>query len=136
MRAAVVAMGVFLSALPVCAEDAPAIDCNNAMTQADMNACAAEDFQKADKALNALWPRVRKAMADWDKTVAESALTTGAEAALLKAQRAWIDYRDGQCEAEGFSAHGGTMEPLLIESCKATMTRSRTQELEALLKMY
>ncbi|SIQ32510.1 Uncharacterized conserved protein YecT, DUF1311 family [Rhizobium sp. RU20A] len=135
MRAAV-AIGLLFLALPAFAEETPEIDCNNAMTQADMNACAAEDFQKADEALNALWPKVRKAMADWDKTVAESALTTGAEAALLKAQRAWIDYRDGQCEAEGFSAHGGSMEPLLIESCRAELTRKRTQELDALLQMY
>ncbi len=136
MRAAALAIGVLLSAPPVLAGEAAAVDCSNAMTQAEMNACAAADFQTADKALNALWPKVRKAMAAWDKTLSETSLGTGAEAAVVKAQRAWIDYRDGQCDAEGFSAHGGTMEPLLIESCKATMTRARTQELEALLKTY
>jgi uncharacterized protein YecT (DUF1311 family) len=56
----------------------------------------------------------------------------GAEKALLKAQRAWIDYRDGQCEAEGFQARGGTMEPMLVAGCIANLTDQRTKELKQL----
>jgi uncharacterized protein YecT (DUF1311 family) len=51
---------------------------------------------------------------------------------LLKAQRAWIDYRDGQCEAEGFQARGGTMEPMLVAGCIANLTDQRTKELKQL----
>ncbi len=35
----------------------------------------------------------------------------GALEAPKKAQRAWIGYRDGQCELAGFEARGGRMEP-------------------------
>ena len=48
---------------------------------------------------------------------------------LLKAQRAWIDYRDGQCEAEGAQFAGGSIRPLITISCKTTLTRKRTEEL-------
>ena len=56
----------------------------------------------------------------------------GAEQALLKAQRAWISYRDAQCENSGFQARGGTMEPMLVAGCLADLTDLRTRELKAL----
>ena len=37
-------------------------DCSNAQTQADMNQCAAEDYRKADAAMNAQWAETRAAM--------------------------------------------------------------------------
>jgi uncharacterized protein YecT (DUF1311 family) len=56
----------------------------------------------------------------------------GAEKALVTAQRAWISYRDAQCEAAGFQARGGTMEPMLVAGCIADITEVRTKELKAL----
>ncbi len=105
-------------------------DCDNAQTQSEMNACASDDFDRADKALNAQWKLTRKAMVDMDANL--EADQKGAEKALLKGQRAWIEYRDGQCEAEGFSVRGGTMEPMMVDSCKAHLTDLRTKELKAL----
>jgi uncharacterized protein YecT (DUF1311 family) len=56
----------------------------------------------------------------------------GAEQALVKAQRAWIDYRDAECDAFGFQARGGTMEPMLVAGCLANITDKRTKELKEL----
>jgi uncharacterized protein YecT (DUF1311 family) len=56
----------------------------------------------------------------------------GAEQALVKAQRAWIDYRDAECNAAGFQARGGTMEPMLVAGCLADITDKRTKELKEL----
>ena len=56
----------------------------------------------------------------------------GAEAALVTAQRAWVQYRDGHCDAYGFQAHLGSMEPMLIYQCQAELTRARTKELKEL----
>ena len=52
--------------------------------------------------------------------------------ALRDAQRAWIPYRDKACAAYGYLARGGTLEPQLIYSCRADLTRSRVSELEEL----
>jgi uncharacterized protein YecT (DUF1311 family) len=41
-------------------------------------------------------------------------------------------YRDAQCEAAGFQARGGTMEPMLVAGCIADITEVRTKELKAL----
>jgi uncharacterized protein YecT (DUF1311 family) len=58
----------------------------------------------------------------------------GAVKALKKAQRAWIDYRDGHCEGVGFEARGGSMEPMVVSGCKAGLTNNRIRELHDLIK--
>ncbi len=55
---------------------------------------------------------------------------------LLEAQRAWLKYRDTHCRSEGYIARGGSLEPLLVSSCKAHLTRLRTADLEELAKTY
>ncbi|HEV7252330.1 MAG TPA: lysozyme inhibitor LprI family protein [Mesorhizobium sp.] len=112
----------------------PQPDCENPVTQMDMNICAGEDFSKADEALNAVYRKVMAAMRDTDAELKEmSPDLVGAADALKKAQRAWIDYRDGHCELAGFEARGGSMEPMLISGCMAELTQARTKELQALL---
>jgi uncharacterized protein YecT (DUF1311 family) len=114
------------------ADDDPAVDCANATTQTDMNICADRDYKAADAALNVQYKKTRAAMVGWDADLDDE--QKGAEKALLKAQRAWVDYRDGECEAEGFEARGGSMEPMLVSACLATVTRERTKQLQDLAK--
>lgn len=122
---------LFVLPLPAQAqEDAPELDCDNAQTQVEMTGCASQDFDEADAALNAQYKKTRAAMRQMDADF--EADQRGAEEQLLKAQRAWVDYRDGQCAAYGFQAHMGTMEPMLIYQCQAELTRSRTKELKEL----
>ncbi|BCH58643.1 lysozyme inhibitor LprI family protein [Agrobacterium vitis] len=109
---------------------AQALDCKDPKTQSDMTACAIKDFDAADKAMNAQWKITRKVFVEQDATLDDD--LKGAEKALLKAQRAWIDYRDGQCEAQGFYVRGGTMEPMEVAACKAEVTKTRTKELKSL----
>ncbi|MFN4130056.1 MAG: lysozyme inhibitor LprI family protein [Paracoccaceae bacterium] len=112
------------------AAQAQALDCSTAMTQLNMNTCAALDFEAADKDLNAAYARARTAMRRLDAGV--SARQAGAEVALRDAQRAWIPFRDTACLAEGFLMRGGSAEPLLVFGCKARLTRQRAQDLWAL----
>ena len=123
--AALVAAGAMTG--PAEAQD---VDCNNAVAQADLNACAESDFEAADKDLNATYRAAMKSMRETDADLEDD--MKGAEAALKKAQRAWIDYRDANCEAYGFQARGGSMEPMLVSGCKAELTRQRTKDLKEL----
>lgn len=116
-------------------QDDEQVDCSNAQTQADMNYCASKDFEKADKQLNAVYKQALKSQADLDKESAGiNPDYVGAVKALKKAQRAWIDYRDGQCEGVGYEAVGGTMQPMLEASCEADLTNKRIKELQELIK--
>lgn len=106
-------------------------DCAKAETQADMTLCAGQDLELADKALNAQYRLTRDAMRRRDgKAVADKA--AGAEDALVKAQRAWVSYRDAQCLSVGFQAQGGSIQPMLVAQCKADLSRSRTEVLKVL----
>lgn len=55
------------------------------------------------------------------------------KAALLKAQRAWIAFRDADC-ATVQELSGGTIAPIYVQNCYLKHTARRAQELEDLLK--
>lgn len=49
---------------------------------------------------------------------------------LMSAQRAWLAYRDAQCEAEGRAgAGGGSEEGLYVLACKDELTRQQADRL-------
>lgn len=109
----------------------PKPDCKAPQTQTDMTICAGEDLAVADRELNAQYQATRKAVKARD-IGAVTADMKGAEELLVKAQRAWITYRDAECASWGYQARGGSMEPMLISTCSANLTRARTKELKSL----
>lgn len=113
--------------LGMSAAQAQTVDCDNAMTQRDMNHCAALAFEAADEDLNAAYAEARAFMRELDTD--QSSDEAGAEAALRDAQRAWIPYRDKACAAEGFLMRGGSAEAMLVLGCKARLTEQRAQDL-------
>ena len=114
---------------PAASED-PDVDCDNQVTQRDMNICAAQDYDAADAALNEQYAKTKRVLAAADEELSSG--EASAAKALLTAQRAWIYYRDAQCEAVGFQARDGSMQPLLVSGCLAELTRTRTEELSTL----
>lgn len=93
-------------------------DCKNAMTQMDMNACAAKDFAAADAALNKTY-----------KTLT-SKLDANELAALRTAQRAWIAWRDAECNFETIDAEGGSIRPMEFSMCQTELTNDRIRQLQ------
>ena len=101
--------------------------CDDPQNQADMNACAAIDFDAADAELNAVWREAvdsaRAADAELDREFDQRPTT---EEKLREAQRAWIVFRDAHCTVEGYDeARGGSMEPMIYDGCRARLTRER-----------
>ncbi len=108
--------------------------CGDPQTQMDMNFCAAIEFERADIALNAAWPRVvASARADDRQVDRRYDRRPGSEAKLREAQRAWIVFRDAHCTVEGYDqARGGSMEPMVYDGCRARLTRERIAQLTGL----
>lgn len=108
--------------LPILAQVATATaDCSDRQTQTDLNICAYQDYQAADRALNEAWDEA-----------AASARERGDQTfdRLRYAQRRWLAFRDAHCLAEtGPREESGTIWPLLHNSCLAELTRSRTAQL-------
>jgi len=90
------------------------------LSNLDQNVCADEELRRQDARLN----RNYKAALAW---MAEDPAT---KVALIKAQRAWIAYRDADCEAAWASARGGTLATFLNVFCTAKHTERRADELE------
>lgn len=107
-------------------------DCADPVTQQDMNYCASLAWQEADDALNAQWRATADEMRRLDASDEPADGRAGYFEQLLDAQRAWLSYRDEHCASVGFNARGGSLEPLLVADCKATLTRERTEQLRDL----
>ena len=106
--------------------------CSNPQTQTEMNICASEALRAADGDLNADYKMARDEMRRIDSDLPKN--MRGAAKALLNGQRAWIKYRDGACNAEGFVFRGGSIEPLIVSTCKERLTRQRSEDLRKLFE--
>nr|WP_281004566.1 lysozyme inhibitor LprI family protein [Notoacmeibacter ruber] len=116
------------------AQEAP--DCDEPLTQMEMTACASLDYESADADLNELWPRLvedaRSKDAAMSDFLAERDIPS-TEETLRRAQRAWIDYRDAECDYRAYDALGGSMQPMIGSQCRADLTRARIRTLRSAL---
>lgn len=102
----------------------PAPNCADRETQLELNVCSFRDYLRADMELNRTWAAVTKKVSG-----------KGAAFGLLReGQRAWLTYRDKQCAVWGKWYEGGSIAPLIINSCLTDITRFRTKELGQLLE--
>lgn len=129
--------------LPLLLQSADALpECDQAAAdmgiQQAMNQCAYRDYLSADAAMDAQW-KITRAKAKQDDAdfaasgSAEFDTREGHFASLLEAQRGWLRYRDAHCQLAGYSARGGSLEPLLVAMCKTDLTLQRTQQLKDLI---
>ncbi|MXU64111.1 lysozyme inhibitor LprI family protein [Oceanomicrobium pacificus] len=126
MRRAAASLLVALAALPVAAQEAD-VDCNNQLTTFDMRVCADRAYKAADEDLNVDYRRAMEWMTSLDADLPDD--QRGGAEALRDAQRAWIDFRDKACLAQGFTYRGGTLEPVIILYCLEDLTRQRSEQL-------
>ena len=122
---AVLPLAIILIATPALAEDS--FDCKkpDTLPQMGLSFCAYKDFEKADAALNAAWLKLRAMIRSDEAQISEF---KGWFDKALAAQRSWLAYRDTQCEAEGFTFNGGSMQPMIVSICKTRLTEARTRE--------
>lgn len=111
-------------AAPLAAED---LDCDNAMTQLDMNRCAHQAYVLADEDLNLAYGMAVDMARAMDEYLQDGDVP--AVQLLRDAQRAWITFRDKACEVESTIVRGGSMQPLVYSSCLERETRARTESL-------
>lgn len=129
---------IFASLLLLSAMTAePELDCDNAMSQPDLNACAYLEYERADAALNAQWKITAAKLKEQDKGFDRTYdKRPGFFDTELAAQRAWLTYRDQHCASEGYSMRGGSAESMMISGCRAQLTEARTRQLKDLIADY
>jgi uncharacterized protein YecT (DUF1311 family) len=87
-----------------------------------MNLCAGLNLQKSDRELNRVYQ------------ILLPTLTPNLRQKLKTAQLKWIQFRDDECAFAGSKAAGGSLQPLLIASCKDNLTRQRTTDLTSYVR--
>jgi uncharacterized protein YecT (DUF1311 family) len=127
MRLCLIAL-LCLAPLTAFAQD---IDCNNQVTQLEMNQCS---FEAADAELNRVYADAIAFLQAADREYAPQGASE--EERLRRAQRAWVAYRDAHCDAAGFQMRGGSAEPLLVNGCLRFMTEQRIADLESVMQTY
>ncbi len=108
------------------------LDCKNPPDTASENQCNDIAFEKADKDLNALWPKV-KAWAEENDQNSDNPGAHDYTKTVIASQRAWLAYRDAECAMAGLPMHGGSGEGPLVGGCRAGLTEDRVTDLKGLL---
>ncbi len=96
-------------------QDSLTAGCDTAVTTLDMRRCVSRDLESAQR--------------DLQRYLQESRRIAANRALLDSAQTAWERYRDLACRAAASEYDGGTMMPLVVLTCRLTITRHRTHDL-------
>jgi uncharacterized protein YecT (DUF1311 family) len=93
--------------------------------------CNADAYTEVDIVLNENYQFLINKLTD--KKVDEFTLKDNAEVLrrLKTAQRAWVPYRDAQCELEASASLGGTNEGVIFGSCLYRLTVERVNALNS-----
>jgi uncharacterized protein YecT (DUF1311 family) len=108
------------------AGDTETTQCQADGSQQQLNACAAEDFARADKELNGVYKQILSEYKDNPLFLEK----------LKAAQRLWVQLRDAEVEARfpvAKSERGtqvwGSSYPMSVDGYRAELTKQRTRQL-------
>lgn len=88
-------------------------------TQLELNQNSYNEYKKADSLLNARYKELTSKLGNSDS-----------KKILVKAQRAWISYRDAHCSYTESFYEGGSIQPIIYTVCLLQLTNNRIKELE------
>ena len=91
--------------------------CGDAITQSDINRCVGQHLDASQRTLTSLLQTL------------DSSLTRDRATQLARVQRAWISYRDQQCEWDGRQFEGGSMQAMEVAGCRWRLTEARIVQL-------
>lgn len=100
---------------------ASALECDNAITQFEMNQCAEETYVQTEYALEKMYHDVRHH-------------TNGEQRQLLEtAQQRWQQFRDAECTFRNYAVQQGSIAPMARALCLTDANVERTTALKHLL---
>ncbi|HEV7308803.1 lysozyme inhibitor LprI family protein [Ensifer sp.] len=100
-----------------------AADCAAALDQATMNECADKALKASDAELNSLYKQIVSRLKD-DQDAAKL---------LVSAQKAWIAFRDAECNFSASGVDGGSAYPMVLLQCRDGLTRKRVEDFKTYL---
>lgn len=124
---------LFAAVAQLSAADAVHTACyEQAHSQLVLTMCVGEAYERADAELNRLWSEIIVDARAHDRSPDNGHTDSdqrNLEEILNRAQHAWIQFRDAQCEYEGLSERGGSLEPMIVNDYMARLTGARIDQL-------
>jgi uncharacterized protein YecT (DUF1311 family) len=116
-------------------------------TQYDLNSCSAADVQEAQKNLDALFaklvvqykPLSPDAPSTSDGTAYDAQAAFGEKSLqsnFIDAQKSWLNYAKSYCTAQYYLEYGGSIAPLIQNTCTLDLINNRYKELQNFDKNY
>lgn len=104
----------------------PCMETDEGQTDMGMTDCLSDEESAWDALLNARYKTALSEAKDMDKRLAEDGnFETGVADALVKAQRAWIAYRDAESDRLFELNKEGTIRTVVAASCMNDLTATR-----------
>jgi len=94
------------------------------LSQAELNQCYGNAYKKADAELNVLYRQITARLKD-DKATTEL---------LVAAQRAWVAFRDAECDFSASGVSGGSALGTMLAICLDKLTGKRIDDFKNYLK--
>ncbi len=91
-----------------------------------MHQCMKAEYEVVDKELNDVYRKLKKSL------LVDQIGGKELDKRLVTAQRAWLTFRDANCDLQAGQMLGGTGEGSVRMSCTLEMTRARVGELKDL----
>jgi uncharacterized protein YecT (DUF1311 family) len=104
-----------------------ALDCDKAISTPEINACASQEQEKAEARLNKVYRRVLKNLDHRDDGLDNY---SEMKKTLVEAQRAWVKFREADCNAVYTRHASGTIRGVMFIGCMQAHAEQRIKELE------
>jgi uncharacterized protein YecT (DUF1311 family) len=119
---------ILLMFLLLLGQSAFALGCDKAVNTLEINDCASIEKEKVESQLNATYKSVIQKLEHPEPEVADDYLAT--KKALVEAQRAWVKFREADCDATYTWHRGGTIRTLMYIGCMQAHAEQRIKELK------
>lgn len=126
MRLIIAAIALALAG-PALAQEVPG--CANASSNIEIGNCVEAAYQKADKELNAIWPKVLAYIDSQGDYMPADAMAKW-KATIVAAQKAWVAFKEGDCAAVEYEWWGGSGAGIAQTSCLYAHTAQRVDDLK------
>jgi uncharacterized protein YecT (DUF1311 family) len=128
MRRLIPAAFLLAFAGPALAQDVPG--CDDATSNVEIGNCVQAAYQKADKELNAIWPKVL-AYIDGQGDYMPPDAQKKWKATLIAAQKAWVSFKEQDCGAVQYEWWGGSGAGIAETTCLYGHTAARVEDLKS-----
>ena len=114
------------------------VDCENAVTQMDINFCAKYRYEKAQKNMDELYKELLKNIKERQNDFANDNQLSGEKFVnnFIDSQEQWKKYRKSYADFYSSIYHGGSMQPMIYFNAMTTITEERIKDLKDLLEEF